>query len=294
MKKLNQSFILIGFIVLFICKGINVLAQETKNDLLLNLSYFNNNNSYIYLKAIAKTKIDGKFQLVKDVTISFYVTKDSAGNLLGTAVTNNKGEAVLLIPATAKNTWSKSVKQSFVAVSTANKQFDETKANTDITKAKLQIDTAENKMITVKVLELKDTSWVAVKGVELKVAVKRMDADLGVSETQTYATDSTGTINAEFKRDGLPGDSKGNLILVAKVEDNDQYGNLSVEKSVPWGAIPSYQTNFFKRTLFARRGQSPLWLELLAYSIIVAVWAVLIYLILQLNKIKKLGRATTL
>lgn len=231
---------------------------------------------------------------MKDVTISFYVTKDSAGNLLGTAVTNNKGEAVLLIPATAKNTWSKSVKQSFVAVSTANKQFDETKANTDITKAKLQIDTAENKMITVKVLELKDTSWVAVKGVELKVAVKRMDADLGVSETQTYATDSTGTINAEFKRDGLPGDSKGNLILVAKVEDNDQYGNLSVEKSVPWGAIPSYQTNFFKRTLFARRGQSPLWLELLAYSIIVAVWAVLIYLILQLNKIKKLGRATTL
>jgi hypothetical protein len=135
---------------------------------------------------------------------------------------------------------------------------------------------------------------VAVKGVELKVAVKRMDADLGVSETQTYTTDSTGTINAEFKRDGLPGDSKGNLILVAKVEDNDQYGNLSVEKSVPWGAIPSYQTNFFKRTLFARRGQSPLWLELLAYSIIVAVWAVLIYLILQLNKIKKLGRATAL
>ena len=138
-------------------------------------------------------------------------------------------------------------------------------------------------------LELKDTVWTPVKGVELKVAIKRAGGDLNVSETQSYTTDSTGTISAEYKRDSLAGDSKGNLILIAKVEDNDNYGNLSVEQTVPWGIKTEYFSVFDKRTLFARRGHSPIWLELIAYSIIIAVWGVLIYLIGQLNKIKKLG-----
>ena len=291
MKKHNYKLIATVFIFAFLCIGVNVFSQEAKSDLLLNLGYFNNNNSYSYLKATAKTKVDGKFQLVKDVTISFYINKDSSGNLLGKAVTNDKGEAILLMPPSAKDIWNKSAKQSFVIVSTANKNFDETKANADITKAKLQIDTAENKTIKVKVIALKDTAWIPVKGVELKVAIKRMDGDLNVSETQTYTTDSTGAISAEFKRDTLPGDVNSNLILVAKVEDNDQYGNLSVEKSVPWGAKFNYETNFFRRSLFARRGQSPLWFEIMAYSIIVLVWGVVVYLLLLLNKIKKMGKA---
>ena len=87
----------------------------------------------------------------------------------------------------------------------------------------------------------------------------------------------------------MPGDSKGNLILIAKVEDNDTYGNLSSEKIVPWGKPIKYYTEFGKRTLFARRGKSPIWLELLAYSIVLAVWGVLIYLIGQIKKMKKLG-----
>lgn len=289
MKKHNHTYLIVSlFAFLFSC--VNVFSQEAKNDLLLNLSYFNNNNSYVYLKATAKTKVDGKFQLVKEVTINFYINKDTTGNLLGKAVTNDKGEAYLLVPASAKEAWNKSAKQSFVAVSTANKQFDETKANTDITKAKLQIDTAEGRTVKVKVIELKDTAWLPVKGVELKVAVKRMDGELNICETQTYTTDSTGTISAEFKRDSLPGDVNSNLIVVAKVEDNDQYGNLSVEKSVPWGSKFKYETNFYNRTLFARRGQSPMWLEVMAYSIILAVWGVLIYLIVQLFKIKRIGR----
>ncbi len=289
MKKLNHTFTIVSlFAILF--SSVDVFSQEAKNDLLLNLSYFNNNNSYVYLKATAKTKIDGKFQLVKDVSVSFYINKDSAGNLLGKATTNDKGEAYLLVPASAKDAWNKSAKHGFVAVSTATKQFDETKANADITKAKLQIDTAEGRTVKVKVIELKDTAWVPVKGVELKVAVKRMDGDLNISETQSYTTDSTGAISAEFKRDSLPGDINSSLILVAKVEDNDQYGNLSVEKTVPWGSKFKYETNFYNRTLFARRGQSPMWLELMAYSIILAVWGVLIYLIIQLYKIKKIGR----
>jgi len=73
------------------------------------------------------------------------------------------------------------------------------------------------------------------------------------------------------------------------VIDNDVYGNLSAELAAPWGAKTIYTTNFDHRSLFARRGHSPIWLELLAYGIVAVVWAVIIYLLFQIRNIKKLG-----
>ncbi len=288
MKKHNHLF---TATILFCLISIASMAQTAaKNDLLLSVGYFNTNNQTHYLAAKAKTKIDGKFQMVAGISVSFYITNDSSSaNLLGKAVTDGKGNAYLLIPPAAKTEWEKSAKQIFVAVTAASKLYDESKANVSFTKAKLKIDTAADRKITVTALELKDAAWVPVKGVELKVAIKRLGGDLGVSETQTYTTDSTGTVSAEFKRDSLAGDAKGNLVLIAKVEDNDTYGNLSAEQTVPWGNKAEYLSAYDKRTLFARRGHSPIWLELMAYSIIVAVWGVLIYLIGQMRKIKALG-----
>ena len=288
MKKhsyLSIVVVLLSFI------GVSVLAQSAvKNDLMLSVSYFNSNNKVQYLVAHTKCKIDGKFQLVPNVEVSFYITNDSsAANLLGKATTNEKGEAALMIPPSAKSEWVKSAKQNFEVVSKASALYDETKANTPVSKAKLKIETSDDKKITVTVLELKDTSWTIVKGVDLKVAIKRLDGDLNVNETQTFTTDSTGTISADFKRDSLPGDLQGNLTLIAKVEDNDTYGNLTVEKVVPWGNKFEYTSRFDRRTLFARRGHSPIWLELMAYSIILAVWIILIHLIGQIRKIKRLG-----
>ena len=288
MKKNNLLSIAIVLLCLI---GLRVVAQNTtKNDLLLSVSYFNNNNQTQYLVTHTKCKIEGKFQLIPNVEVSFYITNDSSkSNFLGKATTNEKGEATLLIPPSAKSEWIRSPKQNFEVVSKASNLYDETKANTPISKAKLKIETADDKKITVTVLEQKDTAWTVVKGVDLKVAIKRLDGDLNVSETQTYTTDSTGTIAADFKRDSLPGDTQGNLTLIAKVEDNDTYGNLTVEKTVPWGSKFEYSSKYDRRTLFARRGHSPIWLELLAYSIILAVWIILIYLIGQLRKIKRLG-----
>jgi hypothetical protein len=89
----------------------------------------------------------------------------------------------------------------------------------------------------------------------------------------------------------MPGDEKGNLALVARVVDNDTYGNLTTEKIVPWGVVEKPNLTFFKqRTLWSTRFETPIWLLLLAYSIGGSVWIVIIYLIWQLMIIKKIGR----
>ena len=133
--------------------------------------------------------------------------------------------------------------------------------------------------------------WVPAKDVEMKVGVARSGGILSAGDEETYTTDSTGTVNAEFKKDSLPGDQKGNIALVAKVEDNDQYGNLLVEKTVPWGVALKPEKNFFdQRTLWTAQFRTPLWLMFMAYSIVIGVWGTIIYLISQLFKIKKLGK----
>jgi hypothetical protein len=287
MRKLKYALLSLGLSFFF--AGASFCQDTAKTSLILNLGYYNDNNQMQYLKAVTKTKVKGKFKLVAGIPVSFYITSESQANLLGRATTNDKGQAVILIPPAARDEWNKSPKQHFLVVSDSSKSFDGTNTSIDLSKAKIKIDTAEDKKIIATLYELKDSVWVPIKGVDMKVAVKRLGGDLNVNETPTYTTDSLGVVNADFKQQHLPGDSLGNLILIARVEDNDIYGNLTTEKTVPWGTEARYQAAYNHRSLYARRGWSPLWLEWMAYSIIAAVWLVLMYLFVQIRKLKKLG-----
>ncbi len=286
MKKLKYSAL--TFVLSLFIAGIS-LAQVEKNKLILGLGYYNDNNQMQYLKAITKTKINGKFTQVGGIKLSFYIGSEIPSNLLGKASTNDKGQAVLMIPPAAKDEWNKSPKQSFLVISDSSKLFDAVNTSIDLTKARIKIDTAEDRKIVATLVEQKDSLWVPVKGVDMKIAVKRLGGDLNVSEAPTYTTDSLGTVNADFKLVNLPGDSTGNLIIVASVEDNDMYGNMTTEKTVPWGTSSKYISEYNERSLFARRGWAPLWLGWMAYSIIAVVWLVLLYLVMQIRKLKKLG-----
>ncbi len=269
-----------------------LMAQAVeKNSLSLNLKYYNDNNITHHLLVQAKSKIDGKFQQIPNIPVEFYITTDAdKANLLGKGITNGKGEALIEIPPTAKMEWLKSPNQTFVVTAAATKNFDDAKGELAITKAKLKIDTAEGRMITAKIVALVDTTWKPIAAVDVIVGVRRLGGILNANETQTYPTDSaTGGVTAEFKRDSIPGDQKGNIVLVASVVDNETYGNLTAEMVVPWGKKSVYMTNFDHRTLFARRGHSPFWLEILAYTIVVGVWSVIIFLLVQIKNIKKLG-----
>ncbi|HEX3767547.1 MAG TPA: hypothetical protein VHT72_04185 [Puia sp.] len=286
MKKFKVSVLI--FILIFFIPGIS-LAQVEKNKLILSLGYYNDNNQIQYLKGGAKSKIDGKYLPVGGIHLSFYISSENPSHLLGKASTDDKGQAILMIPPSAKDEWVKSSKQTFLIVSDSSNLYDGTNASIDLTKARIKIDTAEDKKINVTLVEQKDSAWIPVSGVDMKIAIKRLGGDLNVSEAPTYTTDSLGMAQADFTYVKLPGDSAGNLILIATVEDNDMYGNLTTEKTVPWGTPSDYISSYNTRSLFARRGWSPLWLIWMAYSITAGVWFILFYLFVQIRKIKKLG-----
>jgi hypothetical protein len=238
-----------------------------------------------------KTKIDGKFQNVAGIPLKLSLNKDSVGTLIGNVVTNERGEALALIPPSLKQQWNKTASHTFHAFFAGNTKYDSTSADVTALKAKILIDTVAGRSVIATVMEMKGTTWTPVKGVDVVLAVKRMDGDLNINETPTFATDSTGKASGDFKRDSIPGDLNGNITLIAKVLDNDSYGNLSVEKKVHWGSkFVSNANDFNARTLFATRAKAPIWLMVIATAIIIGVWTVLIMLVLNILKIKKLGK----
>jgi hypothetical protein len=269
-------------------------AQEDKPEIMVNLHYFSTNNSYQYVKADVKLKANNTLQPLKDVVLQVYLDTISADNLIGKTRTDEKGEAKAPIPYTLKDKWMADAQHKFIVVTEATQKSDETTTELEITKARIVIDTVNEdgaRSVQAKVESFENGEWVPAKDVEVKIGAKRYGGFLKVSDEESATTDSTGFATAEFKLADLPADdAKKNITLVARTEDNDSYGNLSIEKTVPWGVVVQHTSNFDQRSLWATRHKAPIWLLFMAFSIIAAVWGVIFYLVYQITRISKLGK----
>ena len=294
MKWKNYSISICCIAVLITCNFTTTFSQDsTKKDLVINVGYYDMNNKVVYLMVHTKAKINSKFQPVPNQYVNLYLDSISDANSIAKVKTDENGLAKAIIPSNLKNTWLNSANHNLIGVVEENKDFNKATSETALTIARLSIDTSTDgkvKNIIASVSALKNNAWLPAKGVEMKVGISRLGGILSAGDEATYTTDSTGTVIVPLKKDSIPGDKNGNLILVAKVEDNDQYGNLIVEKTVPWGVALKQEKNFFdQRTLWSTRFRTPIWLLMIAYFIGIGVWGTIIYLVFQIIKIKKLG-----
>lgn len=272
--------------------------DSTKPELSVNIHHFVINNNFQYLLVETKIKLNSKWQPLKRQVLQLYLDSNSAENLITKVMTDSDGKAKALIPPRLKPLWDADATHKFIAMTEGTSKEEETTTESEITKARILIDTsgAEGvRTVVAQVARLENNNWLPVKDVDVKIGVKRLGGDLKIGDEETYTTDSSGQVAGEFKLDSLPGDSKGDIILIAKVEDNEHLGSLSIVKTVPWGRISKHVTDFgfSQRSLWAARGKAPIWLMLMAYSIIVGVWSVIVYLIFRLVKIRRLGKQDT-
>jgi hypothetical protein len=293
-KKIFKSCLLLIYFISVIT-GIQAQDSVAKKPI-LRIKYFSVDNKVPYLIIQTQYKLGKKFTPVKNVAVKLYIDSDSSdANLLTSVTTDRDGLAKAILPPSVKELWHGSAQANFIASSTASKEFDEIQTELAVTKSKISLDTSsdeQGRKITATVTEFKNGKWVPAKEVEMKIGIRRLNSILPVGDDETYTTDSTGEAVAEFKKDRLPGDEKGNIVLVAKVEENELYGTLVTEKSVPWGVYTNRENNVAKRSLWATGDKVPIWLLFMAYVIAGGVWGVLFYLVFQLYKIIKIGRAS--
>jgi hypothetical protein len=292
MKANNHHKLFILFLFLLGAAITKASAQDSAAaEPILSVRYFLPENKVPYLELNTKKKVGRKFEPITGISVNVYFNEEAEQNLLGKITTGSTGLGRLAFPASFKATWDSLNEFKFVAVSEATKGVESLSSDIAIKKAILVIDTTVEdgaRTMTAQLKEKIGEEWVAVKEIEMKLGIKRLLGNLSVGDAETYTSDSTGIASAGFLRDSMPGDKKGNLILVARVEDNDTYGNLVEEKSVPWGKALQAENNFWHRTLWSTGNRAPVWLLFIAISIIAGVWGTIFYLVRF--KIKKMGK----
>ena len=149
-------------------------------------------------------------------------------------------------------------------------------------KLKLQFQVVDS-VKTCKVIVTADDK--PVKDVAVKFLVKRTFGILPIGKPVT--TNEEGEAKVTFPND-LPGGKTGVLQVVARLDDDATYGKAEVKDSVKWGKILAEgDGEWGERSLSASRAKAPMYLIIASNTIIIGIWLTLVYVVLQLFKIKK-------
>lgn len=287
-KRCKYGFLLLIYLVLMPTSYVMAQEEPETPEEVVKLHYYNHNNSMQYLILESMLKEGNKFTPQPGETYELYLAGDEE-KLIAKVRTNESGKAKAFIPPALKAYWNAAVQPGF----TVKQGNEDVLTDILITRAKISIDTASEegaRSITVSVLKWENDEWVPAPEVEMWVGFRRLGGILSAGDDETYTTDENGMVIVEVAKENLPGDKKGNLILAASINNNDEFGNLLIEKIVPWGTVVTTNTQFFnQRTLWSHGNKAPYWLLFTAYAIILGVWGTLIYLVIQLFKIRKLG-----
>jgi len=237
----------------------------------------------IDLKATLKAKIKGTFYKMPLLKVRFVLIQDGVEKELGFKITDPSGTAVLTLKADGLTT-DQEGKLHFKAVFAGNKQIEATEEEKTIKRGRLEIvPVKEDSLLTVKV-KLIDPGTAGdstVKDAVIGVFVKRMFAPLKIGEG---TTDEAGETSVEIAAN-LPGDSKGNITLLAKLDENETYGNLESVVVQQWGIPVSDQIENQPRTLWS--SDPPVWMLVTFFILMSVVWGHYIVIVIQLFRLRK-------
>jgi hypothetical protein len=130
-----------------------------------------------------------------------------------------------------------------------------------------------------------DGSETPLSGETVTVSVQRMFSKLPIGDA---SLDEAGLGTVEFPNN-LPGDSIGNLQVVAFISEHETYGSLETAVQAQWG-IPKEKVLVTHRALWTQI--APMWMIVSLTILLIGVWAHYTYVAIQLIYIKIKGKKT--
>ena len=235
------------------------------------------------LKVKLSSKVKGWVYNLYKMKISFYRVVDGEDQELGYAITDGAGKAVFNVKGDSLSADAEG-KLNFKAAFAGNKAMEPAEGLVSFKKAKLEIiPVKEDSVLSVqvKLTEAGSAGETPVKDATIGIYVKRLFLPQKVGEG---TTDETGMATVEFPN-GLPGDTKGNLTLIAKIDENEIYGNLETSSEQGWGVPVSDKLKGQPRSLWS--SNPPLWMLITFIVLMVAVWGHYIVIIYELFRLRK-------
>ena len=157
--------------------------------------------------------------------------------------------------------------------------------------AEIQLDfhqeDGSNKLITATVNEtFGDSLGGPVQELDLYFFVERTFRPLPIGDIFN-TTDEEGKVTIEFPAD-LPGDTSGNVTVIARITDSDEFKDYEVKRTIRWGVPIEIDHRDNVRSLWAAGANAPITLLILVNSLILVAWSIIFYLIFQLYKISRM------
>ena len=297
MLKINIKFTIIFLLAISFVAKLNAQAWDVPADKKAK-------NSYI--KFDENTAKEGEAIYIKNC-VSCHGNPGKANNLktlnpippdLGSAKTQTltDGELFYILNTgrgampSFKNTLSEEERWKTISyIRSFNKQYVQVISKTDPTKSKLvkiklDMDQATNK-IKVAVVANEAAGVVLLKDAEINMFVSRYFGKLQIGKTMR--TDSVGCAMFDFPKD-LPGDSAGNLEVVINVND-EVYGEIESISKMQIGVPTDKPSLTEKRAIWNVLKLAPWWIIITYTTILLGVGFVILLIIKNLIKIKKLG-----
>ncbi len=125
-----------------------------------------------------------------------------------------------------------------------------------------------------------------VGGVEVKLFAKKYFGKLPIGEAK--ATNKKGIATFSWNNE-IPGDTLGNVNLIALFKDPDVYGNIKAEKTLPIGLENNHPPLNEKRAMWNVVQKAPFWVLIGYTGSVITVWAFIFYVLFAVKRIFSLG-----
>ncbi|WP_460556029.1 hypothetical protein [Ferruginibacter profundus] len=235
----------------------------------------------IELKATLKAKIKGTFLKLPLLKVTFLQVIDTATVTLGHAITDRNGVAVFNYKTAAVSA-DKEGKIHFKAVFAGNKSMEAAEEELAVKRARLDITAVkEDSVLNVKIKLVDLGKDTPIKGTVVGIFVHRSFSLLKIGEG---TTDDDGEATVEVPAN-LPGDAGGNITLVAKLDENETFGNLEASVIQKWGIPVSDKIENQPRALWS--SHPPLWMLITFFILMGIVWSHYVVIVVQLFRLRK-------
>lgn len=230
---------------------------------------------------------EGFTYALENAGVGFYVT-GATDSLLARVKTTQEGIARITIPVKGLPEESDG-RLAFKALFDGNDQYNGGEATVMAVPARLSLSFGMEdslRILTVTATR-KDAAGndIPLPGETVQIYVPRLYSLMKVGE---ITLDETGSGTMEFPGN-LIGDTIGNLVVVARIEEHDIFGMVQGQNNINWG-VPKYYIKAETPSRELWTPVAPLWMIITLIVMLVGVWAHYAYAVYELIMIKRLSR----
>jgi len=287
-KTINYRFVFLIIISgFFLSINVqNLYAQETKkNTIRLKADYIKTMNKEIAFNLRASSKVDGSNIDVANIELTVFNEYNDDSVKLGSTITDSEGKSTFVINDLNLIKPDSTGLYNILVSFKGNDAYKRASKSVTYKDATIEAKIITKDSVNYITATLKDTATDSVLSDQiLNVQVQRLFRPLRIGP-EFNSTDESGTIIVPIE-EGIPG-VDGMLTFEVVLKDNDDYGTVKAQVTAALGTPVVDESTFDERTMWSPRNKTPLFLLIVPNLITLGIWGIIIYLILNLVKIKK-------